>query len=184
MLFADDLLIFCRGDVGSVNAVKDMMSSFSAMSGLEVNQGKSSVFVAGVPPHVKDQLLHILGFQEGSFPVRYLGVPLSPRRLLISDYEGLIQRLTGRVQSWSVKLRSYARRLQLVKSVLLSIQRFWSFAFPFPAGVAKRIKSICRRYLWSGSIGSGKALVAWRMVCQPFLNGGLQIKEVLGGISS
>lgn len=112
--------------------------------------------------------------------MRYLGIPLSPRRLRNSDYQSLINRMTDKIQGWGAKHRSYAGTLKLVKSMLLSIQRFWSYVFPIPVGVAKRVEGICRSYLWSGTINSRKSLVAWRRVCQTFRNGGLQIKEVLG----
>lgn len=180
MLFADDLLLFCRGDIGSLTALKRVMDKFSAMSGLEINHRKSAIFTAGIKAVDRSQLLGIWNFPEGSFPVRYLGVPLSPRKLKNSDYESLITKMTYKVQSWSAKHRSYVGRLQLVKAVLLSIQRFWSCIFPIPVGVAKRVEGICRSYLWSGNIDGKKSLVAWKQVCQSFLRGGLQIKEVLG----
>lgn len=59
LLFADDLLLFCRGDVGSVAALKKVMDKFSAMSGLEINHRKSAMFIAGVKAEDKYNMMNI-----------------------------------------------------------------------------------------------------------------------------
>lgn len=51
------------------------------MSGLQLNAPKSSIFFGGISPTVKTQLSPIMGSPEGTFPIKYLGVPLNPRRL-------------------------------------------------------------------------------------------------------
>lgn len=79
----------------------------------------------------KTKLLQVLQFPEGDFPIRYLGIPLSPKRLLIRDYEHLIHKMIGRIQAWSEKSLSYAGRLVLLKSVLNSIEQFWPRFFIF-----------------------------------------------------
>lgn len=66
-----------------------------------------------------------LQMQLGSFPFRYLGVPLSPRKLAYADCKALVDKILARMKSWTVKHLSYAGRLVLVKSVLSSMQNFW-----------------------------------------------------------
>lgn len=180
LIFADDLLLFCRGDGVSLLALKAVMDEFASMSGLKLNQRKSSLFIAGVGPREKSSLLDIWCCPEGFFPVRYLGIPLSPRRLKIAEYDGLINKMVEKVQSWSAEMRSYAGRLQLVKAVLMSIQRFWSSIFPLLVAVIRKEERVCRNYLWARQSDSKKALVSWSAVCQDFQRGGLQIKEVQG----
>lgn len=48
LCFADDLLIFCKGEVSSVSLIKDCLSRFSGFSGLSPNPGKSNVFSCGI----------------------------------------------------------------------------------------------------------------------------------------
>lgn len=76
LCFADDLIIFCKGEVASVSVVAKCLSLFKAMSGLAPNPDKSHLFTCGVARNVKLQMLSILGYKGGSLPVRYLGVPL------------------------------------------------------------------------------------------------------------
>jgi hypothetical protein len=56
--------------------------------------------------------------------VRYLGVPLSTKRLSTVDCEALITKISSRIDSWLVRKLSFAGRLQLMSSVLLSLQLF------------------------------------------------------------
>ncbi|KAL1569950.1 hypothetical protein AAHA92_01362 [Salvia divinorum] len=62
------------------------MEEFSACSGLEVNQGKSNIFIAGNIRVPKEELVEVFGFPEGTLPIKYLGIPLASKRLNASDY--------------------------------------------------------------------------------------------------
>lgn len=50
--------------------------------------------------------------------------------------------------------------------------------FCLPQKVLKRIETICRSYLWSGSVSSNMALVAWDKVCNPLAAGGWNIMDI------
>lgn len=71
-----------------------------------MNSDKRSIFLGGVNDDDKSELLQVLGFPGGKFPIRYLGIPLSPRKLRIFEYDPLIQKLTQKVQAWSSKTSS------------------------------------------------------------------------------
>lgn len=66
--------------------------------------------------------------REGVLPIRYLGVPSVSTKLSAVDYE-LLQKILGRVDSWFSKHISFVGRLQLVSSVLYSIQIYCSTIF-------------------------------------------------------
>ncbi|KAL2230989.1 UNVERIFIED_CONTAM: Transposon TX1 uncharacterized protein [Sesamum indicum] len=71
--FADDLLLFCRADLDSVRVLKMGLDQFAEWSGLRLNIQKSHIIISRSAQERKDQLLSILGFQEGHLPMRYLG---------------------------------------------------------------------------------------------------------------
>ncbi|WMV42414.1 hypothetical protein MTR67_035799 [Solanum verrucosum] len=48
LIFVDDLMIFCKGSVDSVNRVMEALDHFSAAIGLEDNLDKSNVYLAGI----------------------------------------------------------------------------------------------------------------------------------------
>lgn len=77
--FVDNLLLFCRGDVASVTALHTQFRIFSAASYLIANPQKSSVYFEGVSLSVQQQIMEMLGYEQGVLPFRYLGVPLSTK---------------------------------------------------------------------------------------------------------
>ncbi|XP_074291033.1 uncharacterized protein LOC141617784 [Silene latifolia] len=73
LIFADDLLIFTRGDLPSVKAVSDCLDQFSMLSGLVANNpSKTDLYYGGVAADVKDLILAATGFSEGKFPFRWV----------------------------------------------------------------------------------------------------------------
>ncbi|XP_059311442.1 uncharacterized protein LOC132063007 [Lycium ferocissimum] len=88
----------------------------------------------------------------------------------------LTDKMLARVTHWTSKLLSYAGRLQLVKTVLFSIQTFWAQIFILPKKVLKAVETICRTFLWTGdTTASRKALIAWEQLCLPKAAGGLNV---------
>ena len=68
-------MIFCRGEAYSASLVKDCLVKFKELSGVFFYV-KSNLFMCGVACGIKDQIINLLGYNEGKLPVRYLGVPL------------------------------------------------------------------------------------------------------------
>jgi len=118
---ADDLLVFVVGNLKSVQCIKEVMESFSDLSGLIPNPEKSSLFLSGIPDGVKTQIKECLYMEEGKLHVRYLGVPLISKKLSAVNLE-FEWKIAGRVTSWVSKHLSFAGRLQLIKSVLIGMQ--------------------------------------------------------------
>ena len=88
--------------------------------------------MAGVSVDIKTDLLNTTGFGLGTFPMKYLGVPLISTRLSQSDCQPLLEKILGRIHSWTSRALSYAGRLQLIGSVLYSIQQYWCNMFIIP----------------------------------------------------
>ncbi|XP_074293086.1 uncharacterized protein LOC141619998 [Silene latifolia] len=176
LLFADDLLMFCRGDVRSIMLILRALSTFSDASGLKVNADKSEVVFNGVPEWLKADITHISGFQEGSLPFKYLGVPVQPGRLSRSDCYILIEKIVQKIRGIGARKMSYAGRLVLINSVLNTLHNNWSSIFLIPKGVIQRIEAICRNFLWSSDeVYHMTPLVAWEKVCCSKQEGGLGI---------
>jgi hypothetical protein len=69
------------------------------------------MFLCGVDPNTKMQLLGILGYMEGKLPVRYLGVPLITSKFSSYDCLILVDRIMAKARSWMNHHLSYAGRL-------------------------------------------------------------------------
>ena len=73
LMFADDLVLFCKADKSSVEGLIQAFHKFSHSSGLDANKAKSQVMLGGCGENTRKIILDITGFGEGGLPFRYLG---------------------------------------------------------------------------------------------------------------
>ncbi|GKF68993.1 hypothetical protein Tco_0198672, partial [Tanacetum coccineum] len=136
--------ILCHGDLNSVKVVKRALDMFSSVSGLNPNIGKSIVFFGNVKEQDKQDILSILPLKIGSLSVSYLGVPLITKHLTFTDYKVLINKVKIKVNDWKNKMLSYAGRLQLIASILSSMQVYWALVFMLPKSVVNDINKLLK----------------------------------------
>lgn len=104
----------------------------------------------------------------------------SAQKLSLVNCEPLLQRIKGKIGSWTAKYLSFAGRLQLLNSVISGITNFWCGAFILPKKCIELIDSMCSSYLWKGSIEpTHNAKIAWDRVTKPKEEGGLRVKNFL-----
>ncbi|GJX41720.1 hypothetical protein Tco_0256710 [Tanacetum coccineum] len=123
LCFADDLFLFAHGDVDSARVIMHTLEEFKTASGLTPSLPKSMAYFCNVLNHVKLDILHILPFEEGKLPIKYLGVPLVASRLLYQDCVELMEKVKRRISDWKNKSLSLAGRVQLIRSILGEMRR-------------------------------------------------------------
>lgn len=96
LCFVDDLLLFSRGDKISVGMMMRAYESFSKATSLVVNPQKCRLFCAGIDAMTKREILEVSGFQEGQLPFKYLGVPVTSKKLSTIHYSPLIDKIVGK----------------------------------------------------------------------------------------
>ncbi|KAL2237640.1 UNVERIFIED_CONTAM: hypothetical protein Sindi_0955700 [Sesamum indicum] len=176
--FADDLLLFCRTDMNSIGVFKTGLDRFAEWSGLRLNVQKSHLIISRSAQGLREEMLEVLGFQEGVLPMRYLGLPLFSSRLTVADCNPLLLKIDKHIAGWEGMALSYAGRVQIIKSVLLSLSLYWSSAFILPKKVTNEIEKRLRTFLWKGTTNSGYAKVAWKDLCRPKDEGGIGFKDI------
>jgi hypothetical protein len=121
MLMSDDLVLFLVPTPSDLETVKAALSIFGLASGLFSNLDKS----VAIPMHCSEDdvalIRDILSCKIEGFPCRYLGVPLSVRRLRKCDEQPIIDRIAGRIPKWKGDLLNAAGRTALVKATLSAI---------------------------------------------------------------
>ena len=177
--FADDLMLFCHADIGSIGVLRSSLDNFTKLSGLTINFAKSSMYLSGIDEGMQHTITNWIGIEQRTLPVRYLGIPLISTRLTNTNCIPLLERITSRIKLWTSSSLTYAGRLQLIKSILFSIQVYWSSIFILPCSTLRKIESLLAAFLWRGtSLTTSGAKVAWNSVCYPMQEGGLGIKKL------
>lgn len=90
LMFADDLLMFSRADIQSVQMFFAAFNQFSEASRLEANIDKSKIYIGGVSNVEREAMVADVHISEGQFLFRYLEVPLSTKKLAYNQCRPLI----------------------------------------------------------------------------------------------
>ncbi|GMJ16258.1 hypothetical protein HRI_005295000 [Hibiscus trionum] len=86
---------------------------------------------------------------EAQLSLKYRGLPLVSTRLRHSGCLPLLDKFNRRISNWKRRLLSYAGRMELISSVLVSLHIYWSSAFRLPEKILKSISLSIRDFFWS-----------------------------------
>ena len=158
----------------------DILNLFGEASGLKTNLQKSTVIPIRCAELEIATIQNLLPCPHSEFPCRYLGVPLSLRKLTKERVQPIIDRIADQLPSWKADLVTTAGRRVLVQSVLTGMLIYLAMAFDFPTWAFKAVDKIRRGFLWRGrkDAKGGHCLVAWVKVCRPPELGGLGISDL------
>lgn len=179
-IFADDAMIFLKPDEGELQLCLSILDTFGHASGLRVNLAKT----LAVPIRCSEDQIRLvteaLGCPIGAFPCKYLGIPLSIRKLSAAQLHDLVQQVANKLPHWKGATLPRSSRLLLIKSVLCAIPLHAMLALNIPPKTLKAIAKICRGFLWCGKseANGGQCAVAWSSVCTPTWAGGLGIPDL------
>ncbi|XP_074305620.1 uncharacterized protein LOC141640841 [Silene latifolia] len=165
LCFADDLILFCKGDRASVKLLFKSFEYFSKASGLVMNKGKSNIYCNGIDDKLIKELELMFGIKRGTVPFKYLGVNVSPKRPSIINCTCLVERVVDRIKSLGSRKLSYAGRVVFIKAVLTNLHSYWGRIFILPKNIIGRIEAVCRAFLWHGTDHKeSPALVSWEQI--------------------
>ncbi|XP_074267197.1 uncharacterized protein LOC141590507 [Silene latifolia] len=180
LCFADDLILFCKGERASIELMLKAYQLFSKASGLIMNASKSNFYCNGMDEGLVQELEVTTGMKKGQVPFKYLGVSVSPTRLSVLDCDCLVDKVTDRIRAMGSKHLSYAGRAILIKSIFSTLHNYWSRIFILPKTVLRKIEAICREFLWHGKeTRDSPSLVAWEKICRPKKQGGLGFTNLI-----
>lgn len=166
LFYADDVLLFSIGDIGSVSHLMDCVKKFAVSSGLHPSLTKSTVFFGNCKQDFICWFDQTFGIVRGALSVKFLGVPLILSKLSHNDCIPLQDKVSARISCWTSLLLSFAGRVQLIRAVVFAIQAYWSKHFLLPGSVHRKLQTLFTRFLWKGDVNSkgGQKLVGTRSV--------------------
>jgi hypothetical protein len=176
-MYADDAAIFLKPTVPDVTNLKSILLNFGLVTGLQTNLQKTSVTPISCDGINISSILADLPVSQAVFPIKYLGLPLTPRRLKKIDFQPLVDKATGKLSTWNGRNLTQAGRVCLVKSVLSSQPVYLMTVIKPPVEVLQELDKIRRHFLWAGdkALSGGKCKVNWAKTTLPKDLGGLGV---------
>jgi hypothetical protein len=149
---------------------------------MRINYHKSELIPCNLSEQQIHTTAHIFGCPVGSFPIKYLGVPLhfnKLRRDRRDDIQPLVDKILKRVASWRGKLLSQAAKVTLIQSCLAIIPVYLLSFIKFPKWAITTLNSHFANCLWSDTEGQHKYQLAnWESVSMLKEFGGLGIPNL------
>jgi hypothetical protein len=145
--YANDTIICLKGDLDKARNLKLLLSVFEQMLGLEINFEKCEVLTIGGDNTTAVAYADIFTSQISMFPLKYLGVPISARRLRVIDWCKMEKKLEKKLDVWQGNYLSYGGRFVLIYSSLSNTLIYHMSVFMVPKIVIKRMDKMRRKKL-------------------------------------
>jgi len=177
--YADDTIICLKDDINMARDMKLLLYVYEQMSGLKINFAKSEVLLVHGDHNKNLQYSDIFNCQVGTFPIKYLGVPVSPSRLHVKDWEPLVEKNEKKLMTWKAGSLSIAGRTILINSSLSSSFIYHMSMYLLPKTITHKLDKQRRTFFWQGNGLKRKYhLIKWETICQSKDRGGLGIKSI------
>ena len=154
-----------------------ILNSFGDVTGLKTNFLKSTVIPIRCQGVDLNTALSRFTAKRASFPIKYLGLPLSTTRLKNVDFQPVVDKMAGKLNAWNGQNMSMAGRLTLVKSVLTSQIIHLLSALRVPKEILKLFDDKRKKFMWAGNeeLTGGKCKVNWTRAARSKKGAGLGI---------
>lgn len=116
--YADDTIILVENSDQCIANLKNLLLIFESLFWLKINLSKSKVLVMGSSPAKALRVANLLNCKLGAFPLKYLGIPISPLKLFSKDFAPTVLKVGNRVMPWRGRYNTLAGKVCLINSYL------------------------------------------------------------------
>jgi hypothetical protein len=74
--YADDIMIYCKGNFDGLQALQHLFTRYADSAGQVISARKSTIYAGGISQNRLQNIVNLLGFEIGTLPFNYLGVPI------------------------------------------------------------------------------------------------------------
>jgi hypothetical protein len=146
--YADDTILLIENDEESTLTVKLILYCFEAMSGLKINYQKSEVFGVGVEQVDLARVAMMLNCEVGSFPMKYLGLPISGDKIMVKDLDFVLEKLVKKLANGCSIQASSGGKAILIDSCLDNLATYAMSFFLLYEQAHAKMDSVRARLFW------------------------------------
>jgi hypothetical protein len=138
--YADDTIIFLKHDMEEVVHMKLLLYLFEMLAGLKINFNKSEIFMINDEGNLGPMYADLFNYQVGLFPIKYLGVTVSPSRLKVSDWSPLVEKCGKMLDVWKRGTMCIAGRYTLMSSSLNNSPTYHMSVYLLPKTIIHKLE--------------------------------------------
>jgi hypothetical protein len=122
--YADDTVISLSFSLENVRNLRLILNCYEAMSGMKINFDKNEVYTMGVTEEDQQEVTRVLNCKMGSFPMKYLGMPVSDCKITKAQFKYVSDKAEKRLGTWQCDYLSSGGRSILIESYLSAIPMY------------------------------------------------------------
>jgi len=145
--YADDVTVCINGQ-SDIQALLNLLKTFKKISSANINWGKSEAFLIGDWKNAKPKLP--MGLQWGKIGFKYLGVFIGDEVMTQKNWEGIIDKVKGRLDKWKWLLPKMSFRGRVLIANNLVASSLWhKFAcLDPPITLMTKLKALLVDFFW------------------------------------
>ncbi|KAL9675120.1 hypothetical protein QQ045_003321 [Rhodiola kirilowii] len=152
LFFADDCLLFLKADMYCLRKLKQVLETYSKVSGQQVNFQKSEICSS---KNIEEVLLYVMGEYMGMAVVekhsKYLGLPLVVKQNKAEVFRWLEDKVSKKIQDWGALLLSAAGKETLIKSCIQSVPIYTMSCFKLSKTLCEKMTAMTVNFWWNNS---------------------------------
>lgn len=177
--YVDDTILCLKHDLDGARNMKLLLYMFELIAGLKINFSKSEILMINDNENWGQVYADIFNCQISTFPVKYLGVPISPSRLHVVDWLPLTEKCYKKLEIWKGGTLTMAGRATLIGASLNNAPMYHMSVYLLPKTTIKEMEKIRRTFFWQGGVLKKKYhLIRWPSVRKSKKKGGVGIKDL------
>lgn len=170
--YADDLMVFCKGKLSNLEALKHVFTRYTECSGQSINLRKSFIYGGGITLVRMNLIVNLLGFSIGSLLFTYLGASIFKGRPKSIYFQQIADKVRLKLAIWKASLLSIAGRVQLIKSVVQGMLIHTMSIYSWPTKLLRQMEKWIKNFIWSSDVSKKKMVtVSWKKVCAVMMKG-------------
>ena len=139
--YADDTVLFIQYSETDMINLKFLLFCYEELLGMKINYLKSEVFTVGLLAQEIQKVADAFNCKLGRFPMKYLGLPISDRRLSKAELRDSADKIERRLQTWKCGHLSSGGKSILINSSLTSIPMYTMGFYWLYEGIHQRFDS-------------------------------------------